>query len=488
MDVPICEDSTREPNETVTVQASMAVDFSADLKSATATINNDDGIAFSVNDVSAVEGTSGGGNTTFTFTVTKDGGGAGNVSYATSAGGTATAGACGTLGVDYQTVSTTLFPSGGFATDETTKTFTVSVCKDSTPEADETFNVSLSGASASSPNSASISDATGLGTIQNDDFLTPSVTLTIHDSSHNPVTSVGAASTVHPSVMVTGSSTTPTGNVTFTFYQGNGCGNGAVIATSGSLALVGGSKDATAFLTEFAHRRQPLQLPSPLRRRRDLRRSRLQLSGTRCHRRERDAGGHGWSRHVQWGTSKSYSASWTDADSGQTHTCTIDFGDGGGPVAGTMSPAQPSASGTCSASHTYADGPNSYTIAVSVNDGAETGSNTATATVNNVAPMATFGNNGPVDEGSDIVLSLTVPSDPLSVDTTAGFTYAFDCGSGYGAFAAATTANCPTDDSGTRSVKGKIKDKDNGVNEYTASVTIDNVAPTIDLQRGRDDQ
>ncbi len=42
------------------------------------------------------------------------------------------------------------------------------------------------------------------------------------------------------------------------------------------------------------------------------------------------------------GTSESYSASWTDSGgAAQTHTCTIDFGDGGGAVPGTVS-AQPS--------------------------------------------------------------------------------------------------------------------------------------------------
>ena len=63
------------------------------------------------------------------------------------------------------------------------------------------------------------------------------------------------------------------------------------------------------------------------------------------------------------------------------------------------------------------------------------------------------------------------------MDTTAGFTYAFDCGSGYGAFSATNTASCPTNDNGSRTVKGKIKDKDGGVTEYTESVTINNVAP-----------
>ncbi|TME12563.1 MAG: hypothetical protein E6I65_03160, partial [Chloroflexi bacterium] len=103
----------------------------------------------------------------------------------------------------------------------------------------------------------------------------------------------------------------------------------------------------------------------------------------------------------------------------------------------------------------------------------------ADVTVNNVAPTATFGNTGPVNEGSSFDLSLISPFDPSLADTTAGFEYAFDCGSGYGAFSATSSATCPTTDNGVRSVKGKIRDKDGGVTEYTASVTVNNVAPTI---------
>src|SRR4029078_4550083 len=99
------------------------------------------------------------------------------------------------------------------------------------------------------------------------------------------------------------------------------------------------------------------------------------------------------------------------------------------------------------------------------------------------APTATFNAPASVNEGSAISLSLTSPLDPSPTDTTAGFQDAFDCGDGggYGAYSATSTASCPTADSGSRTVKGKIKDKDNGETEYTATVTVNNVAPTASL-------
>jgi hypothetical protein len=105
----------------------------------------------------------------------------------------------------------------------------------------------------------------------------------------------------------------------------------------------------------------------------------------------------------------------------------------------------------------------------------------ASVTVDNVAPTATFNAPTSVNEGSAITLSLTAPSDPSSADTAAGFQYAFDCGdgSGYGAYSSSSTRSCPTSDNGTRSVGGKIKDKDGGTSEYTATVTVNNVPPTL---------
>jgi hypothetical protein len=120
-------------------------------------------------------------------------------------------------------------------------------------------------------------------------------------------------------------------------------------------------------------------------------------------------------------------------------------------------------------------------VNVRVSDGDDTTTGATTVTVHNVAPTATFSNDGPVDEGSSFHLSLTGASDPSSADTAAGFHYAFDCGggSGYGAFGTSNTDTCTTNDDGVRTVKGKIQDKDGGVSEYTTSVTVKNVPPTI---------
>jgi hypothetical protein len=120
-----------------------------------------------------------------------------------------------------------------------------------------------------------------------------------------------------------------------------------------------------------------------------------------------------------------------------------------------------------------------FTATLEVSDGVNPPVTSAAAVaVDNVVPIAVFSNNGPIDEGSDINLSLTSPFDPSPEDSAAGFQYAFDCGAGYGAFSATSTAACPTNDNGTRTVKGIIQDRDGGFTEYTADVTTNNVAPT----------
>jgi hypothetical protein len=131
-----------------------------------------------------------------------------------------------------------------------------------------------------------------------------------------------------------------------------------------------------------------------------------------------------------------------------------------------------------SVSFTGVDGPATLTVNVQVTDnGGLKAVASATVTVVNIAPTATFNAPASVNEGSNIVLSLINPVDvPADLGS---LQYAFDCGSGYGAFSASNSAICPTIDNGTRNVRGKIMDKDGGVSEYTATVTIKNVAPTV---------
>ncbi len=126
------------------------------------------------------------------------------------------------------------------------------------------------------------------------------------------------------------------------------------------------------------------------------------------------------------------------------------------------------------------DGTQDYTIKTQATDPGGVSDVAATkVTVNNIAPTADFSAPASVTEGSEIELSLTNPVDPSSADTRAGFSYAFDCGDGYGAFGDASSDTCSTSDNGTRTVKGKIQDKDGGDREYTANVTVTNVAPKI---------
>lgn len=174
------------------------------------------------------------------------------------------------------------------------------------------------------------------------------------------------------------------------------------------------------------------------------------------------------------GSSIPLSLSATDAENDPL-TYTWDLGDG----ATGSGPAPP-------ASHTWSDD-GSYTITLVAHDG-QLGSETATANVvvSNVAPTATFSSPLSTDEGSPAALSLTSPQDPSPADVAAGFEYAFDCddGAGYGPWSGVGTASCPAPDDGSRTIRGRIRDRDGGETEYTAPLTIVNVAPVLGALSG----
>ena len=122
-------------------------------------LNDDPAPSLSINDVTQAEGNSGSSPRTFTVTLTPASGKFLQVTASTS-NGTATSGS------DYTTTSQVL----NFNAGDTTKTFDVPVIGDTVLEANETFFVNLSGATNST-----IVDGSGLGTINNDDMASVSI-------------------------------------------------------------------------------------------------------------------------------------------------------------------------------------------------------------------------------------------------------------------------------------------------------------------------
>jgi PKD domain len=121
-----------------------------------------------------------------------------------------------------------------------------------------------------------------------------------------------------------------------------------------------------------------------------------------------------------------------------------------------------------------------FTVSLKVEDshGLESAASSANLTLTNSDPTATKNFASSVDEGAAFSLELTGGADPGTNDT---LTYAFDCGdgSGYGSAGPSASTSCLTTDNGVRSVKAKVIDDDAGFSEYTDSVTVRNVAPTI---------
>jgi hypothetical protein len=158
-----------EANETFVVNLSAASGATIADAQGEGTITNDDPAplpTLSVNDVSVVEGNSGGTSLAFSVTLSASSTSTVTVGFAT-ANGTATAGS------DYVGQSGTLTFTAG----QTSKAVTVTVNGDTVVEPDETFFLNLS-----TPSGATIADGQGQGTITNDDSSSLP-TLSINDVS-----------------------------------------------------------------------------------------------------------------------------------------------------------------------------------------------------------------------------------------------------------------------------------------------------------------
>jgi len=134
----------------------------------------------------------------------------------------------------------------------------------------------------------------------------------------------------------------------------------------------------------------------------------------------------------------------------------------------------------------YADN-GTYTVTYRLEDdagGVITGT-LGTIQVANVAPTATFSGPASVSEGSTGLVSFTNAWDPSSTDRTAGYTYSFDFnndGSFEIAGATSPSAVVPAaylaDGPGSRTVRGRITDRNGGSRDYWTTIAIVNVAPT----------
>ena len=199
------DDTADETDETITVSGASG---SLTVNPATISLTDDDDApTLSVNSPSVTEGDSGTTNLTFTVTLSAASGRQVTVAWAEGTGGTATS------GTDYTAIT------GGtltFAAGTTSQAFDVSVMGDTLDESNETVVVELSNAG-----NATIATASGTGTITDDD-ATPSITLTVDDSSVGEddgattitvtatvdgTTRFGAATTVTVSVAGSGAAT-----------------------------------------------------------------------------------------------------------------------------------------------------------------------------------------------------------------------------------------------------------------------------------------
>jgi hypothetical protein len=184
---------------------------------------------------------------------------------------------------------------------------------------------------------------------------------------------------------------------------------------------------------------------------------------------------------VNEGSPVSFLAAGHDADlvnPGQTQN-TLTYSLVGAPAGSSIDPTTGAFSWTPTDSGTY-----TFTVRVS-DDGTPSLSadRPVTITVNNVAPTATLSNDGPKTYGDAVTVRFSDPFDPSSVDTAAGFTYAYSL-DGVN-FTPTTSSSAAFNlNAGTYTVSGRIYDKDGDYNEYSTQVIVNKATPTVTVGGG----
>ncbi|MCK9335962.1 MAG: HYR domain-containing protein, partial [Candidatus Cloacimonetes bacterium] len=222
--VDITDDAINEPQESFNVTISGLTNATVCDNTGIVTIVDDDDVEMSISDVSLSEGNS--GVTTFSFTVTLN-----SQSAQTVSANYSTADNTATAGTDY-TAATGIV---SFAPGQTTRTIDIDVSGELVYELDETFYVNLS-----SPTNATIADAQGLGTIENDDNQ-PEVTLS---SDATTIAEDGGVATITATL-----SNPSASDVTIVLDLGGSAGSGDYSTTSETIVIPAGDTQGTFVIT-----------------------------------------------------------------------------------------------------------------------------------------------------------------------------------------------------------------------------------------------
>ena len=163
-------------------------------------------------------------------------------------------------------------------------------------------------------------------------------------------------------------------------------------------------------------------------------------------------------------------ANFTDPNSGDTYTATIDYGDGEGaqPATVAVTSSVPNDVGTITGSHEYGDN-GTYSVVVEVSDGELTDSATFDVVVSNVAPVVTADPAAVSVEGAEVTVSATY-ADAGWLDSHSA-TIDFGNGDGPQPVSPTGTENNKPDATGT--VSDSVVYGDNGTFTVTVTVTDD---------------
>ena len=226
--ISIVSDTQPEEDESFNIILSRPQDSTLETITIKVTIEDDDAFpALQVGDINTItEGDSGTTAAVFNITLSTSSSNAVTVDYATSDG---TASAPG----DYLSKNGTL----SFAPGETSKTVTVDVVGDTTPEQDEKFSLTLS-----NPGNASLNDAIGMATIVNDDTT---ATLPILQTENISITEDDAGTTAVVFNITLSTSSSSTVTVDYATSDGTASAPSDYLSKNGTLSFAPGETSKT---------------------------------------------------------------------------------------------------------------------------------------------------------------------------------------------------------------------------------------------------